>query len=163
MNNNQNAPDLYTRRSSLRLPAYDYSSTGAYFIIICTEHCEPIFKIPAISTLLLETWQTLPNRFPGITLDEFVIMPDHIHGILWLDQTVKNAPTLSKVVSAYKSLTTVGWLTYNKANGTRCSKHLWQRSYYEHVIRNDQDLELTRQYIRDNPMKKALITGEIVP
>ena len=89
-----------------------------------------------------------------MTLDEFVIMPDHIHGIIWLDSSAKNAPALVKVVSAYKSITTVFWLNYNKSLGIKCSKHLWQRNYYEHVIHNDQDLDQTRQYILDNPIKK---------
>ena len=150
---NDNRPNLYTRRSSVRLPGFDYASTGAYFVTACTEHRRPIFEIPEVSKLLVDVWETLPKRFPRVTLDEFIAMPDHIHGILWLDNSVKNAPTLSKVMDAYKSLTTVAWLNYNKARGTWCSKHLWQRGYYDHIIRNDQDLELTREYIRNNPLK----------
>jgi REP element-mobilizing transposase RayT len=150
---NNNRPELYTRRSSVRLPGFDYASTGAYFVTVCTEHRKPIFEIPEISKLLVEVWETLPGRFSSVTLDEFIVMPDHIHGILWLDGTVKNAPTLSRVVDAYKSLTTVAWLNYNKARSIWCSKHLWQRGYYDHVIRNDQDLELTREYIRNNPLR----------
>jgi putative transposase len=150
----KNNPDLYTRKSSVRMPSYDYTSTGAYFVTICTENRIPALEIPEMGKLLVEVWQTLPNRFPGVTLDEFVIMPDHVHCILWLDATVKTPPTLGRVIGAYKSLTTVGWLNYNKSISKTCSKHLWQRGYYEHIIRNDQDLELTRQYIRDNPLKK---------
>jgi putative transposase len=156
MTHPKNDAELYTRKSSIRLSTYDYRSTGAYFVTACAEGRMPVFEIPEMRQLLTETWQTLPERFPGVRLDEFVVMPDHIHGILWLDRTAKNPPTLGRVIGAYKSLTTVGWLNYNKALGETCSRHLWQRGYYEHVIRNDQDLELTRQYIRDNPLKKEL-------
>ena len=96
-------------------------------------------------------WQDLPKRFPGVTLDEFVIMPDHVHFILWLDGTRDNAPLLGRVVGAYKSLTTVQWLNYLKAKEMTCPGHIWQRNYYEHVIRDTAELEQKRQYIRDNP------------
>ncbi len=85
-------------------------------------------------------------------------MPDHIHFILWLDGTTKrdgtteSAPTLGSVVGAYKSLTTVTWLHHIKATGIEASGRLWHKNYYERVIRNDE-LEDTRQYIRNNPTK----------
>jgi putative transposase len=95
---------------------------------------------------------------PSVTLDEFVIMPDHIHFILWLDittqrdSTPKNAPTLGSVVGAYKSLTTVAWLHHIKATGIEVPGRLWHKNYYERIICNDE-LESTRQYIRNNPTK----------
>ncbi len=149
----ENDPDR-PNRQSMRLPTYDYTSAGAYFVTICADQRKPLFEQPELHRCLVETWQRLPDRFPGITLDEFVVMPDHVHFILWLDGPGENAPLLSRVVGAYKSLTTVAWLNYHKARGIRCSQHLWQKGYYDHVIRNDQDLELTRQYIIDNPAKK---------
>src|SRR5690242_12882565 len=144
----------HPNRRSLRLLAYDYTSSGAYFITICAEKREALFEKPELRKQLLETWQALPDCFPGITLDEFAIMSNHIHGIIWLDGSVGHASTLSQVVGAYKSLTTTAWLRYNKSIGSICSKHLWQRNYYDHIIRNDQDLEEKRQYILNNPMKK---------
>jgi REP-associated tyrosine transposase len=140
------------QRKSTRLPTYDYASTGAYFVTICTDQRRPLLEQLELRQCLLETWQKLPNRFPGITLDEFVIMPDHVHFIIWLDSPAEHATLLSRIVGAYKSLTTVVWHKYHKARGTRCPQHLWQRGYYDHVIRHDQDLELTRQYIVDNPV-----------
>jgi len=71
---------------------------------------DPLFAIPKLRYILLDTWQTLPKRFPNVTLDEFVIMPDHIHFILWLDGTPGKELTLGKIIAAYKSLTTVLWL-----------------------------------------------------
>ena len=154
MDHNRNSMNRPFRRPSLRLPNYDYTSTGAYFVTICAKERKPIFEISELHQFILGIWQALPERFPSITLDEFVIMPDHVHGILWLDGSAKNAPALDDVISAYKSLTTVAWLTYHKSLGVLCSRHLWQQRYYEHIIRNDQDLEEKRQYIRNNPMRK---------
>lgn len=139
------------RRKSIRLPSYDYTTAGAYFVTICADRRQPLFDQPDLHQCLVQTWQSLPVRFPGIALDEFVIMPDHIHFIVWLAGPSKHGPLLSSVVGAYTSLTTVAWLKYHKARGKRCAPHLWQRGYYDHVIRNDEDLELTRQYILNNP------------
>ena len=155
-------PQRYTRRSSLRLPEYDYASSGAYYVTICVEHRWPVLEIPEIRTALVEIWQTLPARFPTVKLDEFVVMPDHVHGILWLESESENIneegknPALDRVMGAYKSLTTLAWLNYHKARSITCSKHLWQRGYHDHIIRNDDDLSSTRQYIRDNPLKLQL-------
>ncbi len=153
MNAQKHAVDRPNRQSS-RLPTYDYSSAGAYFVTLCAAQRTPLFEHPELHRCLVEIWQHLPERFPGVELDEFIVMPDHIHFIIWLAGPKENAPLLSRVVGAYKSLTTVAWLNYNKVQGTRCPQHLWQRGYYDHVIRNDEDLERTRQYILDNPLKK---------
>jgi putative transposase len=89
-------------------------------------------------------------------------MPDHVHFILWLDGTGENAPFLGRVVGAYKSLTTVQWLNHLKAKEITWPGHLWQRNYYEHVIRDTAELEQNRHYIRDNPihLKKPEATAE---
>ncbi len=142
-------PDLFTRRS-LRLPDRDYAATNAYFVTIRAKQLEPIFEAPELRKILLETWQALPERFHGVTLDEFVVMPDHIHFILWLDSKIENVPTLGSVVGAYKSLTTVAWLRHIKSAGLERSGLIWQRNYYERVVRIEE-LEKTRQYIRNNP------------
>src|SRR6266853_2730416 len=84
------------RGKSLRLPKHDYSWTGAYFVTMCATTRDPIFEIPPLRAILHETWQALPRRFPGVKLDEFVIMPDHIHSLLWLNGLTQNAPTLGR-------------------------------------------------------------------
>jgi REP element-mobilizing transposase RayT len=76
---------------------------------------DPLFEVPQLRQILMETWEALPQRFPGVTLDEFVVMPDHVHFIVWLDGLVDHAPTLGEVVGAYKSLTTAAWMRYSKA------------------------------------------------
>src|SRR3989441_3215320 len=149
-------PKTYTRRNSNRLPSYDYRSSGAYFITICTEKRQRVLEIPLIRTALLEKWHQLPQRFPAVQVDEFVMMPDHVHGILWLDGTVKGAPTLGTVIGAFKAWVTIAWRNYHREANIPCLSHLWQRDYYEHVIRNDDDLDLTREYILNNPLKALL-------
>ena len=90
---NKKDDQVLPKRHSLRLPGDDYTSTGAYFFTINVQKHKRFFEIPELHTSLLENWQALPTRFPGVTLDEFVAMPDHVHGILWLDQQVKHPPT----------------------------------------------------------------------
>ncbi len=92
---------------------------------------------PTIRTIMEETWNALPQRFPGIALDEFVMMPDHIHFILWLHPGETSHPTLGDVVGS-------------------CMDQFWQRDFYDHVIRDETDLEQKRTYIRDNPSKEDL-------
>ncbi|MFL5657087.1 MAG: transposase [Ktedonobacteraceae bacterium] len=146
-------PDRFTRQS-LRISDRDYSSASAYYVTIRAEQHEPVFEIPELRKILEETWQALPHRFPGVTLDEFVIMPDHIHFIIWLDGTMDNAPTLGSVVGAYKSITTVTWYEHLKTKGTTWPGYVWQRNYYERVLRISE-LKQKRLYIRNNPTKHS--------
>jgi len=141
------------KRTSLRLPKHNYAWTGAYFVTTCVEGREPLFETPELRAILEDTWLALPERFPGITLDEFIIMPDHVHFIVWLDDSVENAPTLGDVMKAYKSLTTVAWLRHIKTAGLECPGQFWQSRYFDRVIRDTQELEQIRQYIRDNPSR----------
>jgi len=113
-------PDRFTRKS-LRLSTRKYTEAGAYFVTIRALPPDPLFAIPKLRYILLDTWQTLPKRFPNVTLDEFVIMPDHIHFILWLDGTPGKELTLGKIIAAYKSLTTVLWLQHLKSVGKVCT------------------------------------------
>src|SRR6266480_4393269 len=77
------------KRQSLRMPKHNYGWTGTYFVTIRAVQREPIFETPELCTILIETWKSLPERFVGATLDEFVIMPDHIHFIIELEGNVE--------------------------------------------------------------------------
>ncbi len=132
---------------------HNYRWTGTYFVTLHAAEPGSIFDIPELRAILTKEWEALPKRFPNATLDEFVIMPDHVHFILRLEGNVENAPTLGRVIGAYKSLTTVVWLRHIQANNMECSARLWQRDYFEHVIRDAQELEQKRHYIRNNPIK----------
>jgi REP element-mobilizing transposase RayT len=150
-------PQFHHRRS-IRLPSYDYSQPGAYFITICTHDRELSLENEQVMEIVRSAWDALPARFARVTLDEFVIMPNHIHGIIALTLqpdaplergAASGAPTLGRVVRAFKSVSAI------EANRSlnRSQTPFWQRNYYEHIIRDEDELHTIRQYIRDNPMK----------
>lgn len=124
-------------------------------------------------------WQELPLRFTAIRLDSFVVMPNHVHGILIVKDPVgaslvgvrsagvkktseatantQVVPTLGDVVGAYKSIATVKYVQGVKMDGWwRFQGRLWQRNYYERVIRDDAELERAREYIANNPIEWEL-------
>ncbi len=159
-------PQRHHRRS-IRLPGYDYSQEGVIFVTLCTHQREILFgevqdgqmMINEIGCAVLAAWQGLPLRFPSLTLDEFVIMPNHIHGVLFFgaaeNQTgetkeeASSTPTLGQMMRAFKSLAAI---SANRLLG-RTQQPLWQRNYYEHIIRNEQRLEKARCYIAENPAR----------
>ena len=121
-------------RRSIRLKGYDYSRPGAYFVTICLYGREPYLQMPAVRTIVEEVWNALPQRFSTIALDEFLVMPDHVHFILWLRPDAENRPTLGRIVCAYKSLIGRAALSYLRTLGDICGNHFWQRDYYDHII-----------------------------
>ena len=135
----------------MRLQGHDYRF-GWYFVTICAKQTEPVFEIPELRSILQDQWFALPQRFPGATLDEFIIMPDHIHFIIYLNGTINDAPTLGKVIGAYKSITTNEWLKHIYANNLQREGKMWHRDFWDDVIFDaSTELDPTRQYIRNNP------------
>jgi putative transposase len=159
MTNSQTDPTK-RRKNTLRLPDYDYSSSGAYSVTIRNWHFHRWLEDPATQTIVEETWNALPTRFSGVALDDFVIMPDHIHLIIWINAQIKRSPSLDKIMDAYKSLTSVDWLRLMKARGQARPGLLWQRNYYEHIVRDEFELEQARLYVRNNPGRWVLRYGE---
>jgi putative transposase len=145
---------------SLRLPGYDYSQDGAYFVTVCTNHRISLFgSIHAglfthneAGTEMEHLWQTLPARFPQVELDGFVIMPNHIHGILFFQSSQSGSASLSRVVGAFKSLSTLAYGRGVRQQGwPPFDGRLWQASFYEHVIRSEEALQRIRSYVQENP------------
>jgi len=147
-------PQIYHRRS-IRLPGYDYSQPGAYFVTICTDNRELSLQAHEVEEAVRSVWLGLPARFPRAVLDEFAIMPNHLHGIIILAPTPESkgaasgAPTLGQIIRAFKSLAAI---EANRILGSS-GRPFWQRNYYEHVIGDEHELNIIRQYIRDNPLK----------
>lgn len=147
-------------RHSIRLKDYDYSQSGAYFITICTHDRELVFNPELVQEMLRTVWKKIPVKFPTVQLDEFVVRPNHIHGIILLKGQIENgrphrvAPTLGDIIAWYKTRTTNAYI---KGVKTECwapfNGKFWQRNYFEHIIRNEDDLNQIRQYILDNPLK----------
>ena len=178
-------------RRSIRLKGYDYTREGGYFITACTHNHENLFgeivngemRLNELGQIVQFTWEDLVNYVNGIELDEFVIMPNHIHGIIIIVGVVgaglepaptepaptepahtepthtepahtesaptKSAPTtpLSEIVRQLKTFSARRINVVRNTPGTP----VWQRNYYEHIIRNDQSYMNIAEYIRDNP------------
>ena len=97
-------------------------------------------------------WRAPSERFPTVRPDEFIVMPNHVHGMLMLNEDEASARVpLGQVVSAFKSLSAINC---NRILG-RADRPFWQRNYFERIIRNEAELNRVRQYIRDNPAKWA--------
>src|SRR5690349_1700083 len=125
---------LKYHRRSVRLKGYDYHRAGAYFVTICLYGREPYLELPAVRTMVEESWHALPQRFPTLLLDAFVLMADHVHFIVWLRPAPGTGPTLGSVICAYKSLTARAALSYLRSRGDICGNHFWQRDFYDHII-----------------------------
>jgi REP element-mobilizing transposase RayT len=145
-------------RRSLRLPDYDYASAGAYFVTICTLNRICLFgdvndgamRMNRFGEIVETCWRDLPNHYPHAKLDSFIIMPNHVHGIIVLKPSAdlsKKRNALSEIVRAFKGFSTRRINTLR--NGS--DRPLWQRGYYEHVVRNEISLAKIREYIVGNP------------
>ena len=151
------------KRKQIRLPQYDYSGAGAYFVTICTHQKKHLFLNgvgahlcvrPNRPDLLVEKWlHELEQKYPGVELDYFVVMPNHVHFILFITGAHTGAP-LPEIVKWFKTQTTNAYIAgVRSGEFPPFDRHVWQRNYYEHVIRNEQDLFSARNYIQGNPLK----------
>ena len=157
-------------RRSIRLTGYDYAQAGAYFITICTQDRECLFgevvdgemHMNAAGKIVYEEWLRTEAIRSEVKLDVFQVMPNHIHGIVFITgdrvdhvgahgrAPLRRAPkSLGSLVAGFKSTVT------KRINQMRCTpgQPVWQRNYYEHVIRNERELDAVRQYIVDNPAR----------
>ena len=144
-------PEKHHRRS-IRLKGYDYSNEGGYFITICTRNRELYFDIyPDLKEIVENEWKNIPNRYLHVSLDEFVIMPNHIHGIIIVRATLavaqnenavdrnkragaSPAPTVGDIVGSFKSLCVNKWLEFANIHNLQAIGKIWQRNYYEHIM-----------------------------
>ena len=157
-------PKIHHRRS-IRLRDYDYAQAGAYFVTICTYRRVCLFGDMVNSCMQLNDygqivtahWDDLVNHYPHVELDVFVVMPNHVHGIIALTDNVgaglKPAPTkhhgLPEIVRGFKTFSSRRINHLRKTPG----QPVCQRNYYEPIIRSEDELDRIRQYILDNPAK----------
>ncbi len=176
-------PNRHHRRS-IRLKGYDYTQPGAYFITIVTYERMPLFgdivngemRLNAIGRVAERCWLDIPSHFPHVALDAFVIMPNHVHGILWIVESPPETPemvgaknflplpppssppssterprgtskTIGSVIRGFK-IGVTKWVRQNTDIYI-----VWQRNYYEHIIRHERALNAIRQYIIENPRR----------
>ena len=153
-------PDIHHRRS-IRLYNYDYSCEGLYFVTICTQDKRCLFGHITDSTMvlndvgeiLLKTLERLPERYGNLCIDRYVIMPNHVHAILVIKQQVDGC-TIGQIVGAFKSLAFQAVFNLYKEKG-RTLGRLWQRNYYEHIIRDSAAYDKITDYILSNPDRWA--------
>ena len=174
-------------RRSIRLKGYDYSLGGAYFVTITARGRACLFgevageqmRLNEAGGMVQEVCWGLSQQFPRVEVGCFVVMPNHVRGIIVLYEpvgaalvvaqsednraagnnraTTRVAPTLGGVVGAFKSLTTVEYVRGVRGQGwTPFRGRLWQRNYYEHIVRDDKSLGRIEQYILDNPANWSL-------
>lgn len=153
-------PAIHHRRS-IRLRGYDYTQVGAYFVTICTQNRECSLgeivngemRLNDAGWMVVAQWCAMGQRFPDIALGDYVVMPNHIHGIVTIvasQNPTSHAPTLGEVVRAFKAVATRG-VRQSVASGFG-----WQRNYYEHIIRDEVDLSRICEYIGNNPAQWEL-------
>ena len=166
-------PSNGRRRRSIRLQGYDYSQAGVYFVTIVTqgraclfgEVVDGIVHLNSTGRMISDCWQWLESQYPCVALDEYVLMPNHLHGLIMITDNVRRggsrtAPTgadspagkrkpLGRLIGAFKTVSTK---QFNSAHG-KSGSPLWQRNFFEHVVRRDESLDKIRQYIRDNPAR----------
>ena len=185
-------PERHHRRS-IRLNGYDYSSAGAYFVTICTRGRECIlgdvvngeWQMNEFGQVVKEYWGSISGHFKNIITDEFIVMPNHLHGIVVISYSdcrgeVTSPSPISKTYGAIQKdaettmqggetpplqIITLGkiiaYFKYQSAiqiNQIRNTSGLpvWQRNYYEHIIRDEDDMNRYREYIVNNPLKWAM-------
>lgn len=179
---------MYTEhdRKTIRLQGFDYAQSGAYFITVCAFDRAHIFGtireeemiLKPVGRAVLECWQNIPSHFSFVRLDEFVVMPNHVHGIVWIDDgnvpsgrgnasgrgkaclapTSNRNPNIMQfgqppprsipsIIGSFKSA-----VTKSVHSGKLLFGSVWQRNYFERVIRSESELHAVRKYIRDNPI-----------
>ena len=174
-------PDDLPQRKSIRLANYNDTQAGAYFVTICPHKRKPLFghitggamHLSTHGRIVEDCWKAIPRHYPNAELDYFVVMPNHVHGILLLLNssagTACRAPTtandngpasprrfggalagaLASVIGSFKSAATRQVRQSSRTRG----EPLWQRGYWEHIIRDERELAEVRRYIAENPLR----------
>jgi len=160
-------PQKHHRRS-IRLKGYDYTSEGAYFVTIVTQGRECLFGEIHDGEMIVRWWNELPNKFPDVVLGAFIVMPNHFHGIIFIinkrrgevisprnniqggETPPLRKPTLGQIVGYFKYQSTK---EMNEVGNTGTITKFWQRNYYEHIIRDEKELQQKTDYIFSNPSR----------
>ena len=162
--NGQYDPNIHHRRS-VRLYGYDYSQCGAYFVTICVNNRKWLFgdivdgnmQLNEIGVMVKHVWECLPQQYPYVSINEFVVMPNHFHGVLMIADDLDRLnrerfkpharKSVGRLVGMFKMVTTKGFNETRRTSGEK----IWQRNYYEHIIRDEDDYLRIFWYIKTNP------------
>ena len=159
---------VHRHRKSIRLPKYDYTQEGAYFITVVTQNRNCIFGqivdgvmcLNPSGNIVSQVWQSIPKHHPNTVVNPFIIMPNHLHGIIQIVGARRAVPlhqseefgkpvpgSIPTIVRSFKSETTRQINIMRHSSGAK----IWQRNYYEHIIRDQKDYENINKYILTNP------------
>jgi REP element-mobilizing transposase RayT len=150
----------WPKRRSIRLPTHDYSTGGCYFVTICAHQREALFgqvvggemRCNVLGDIVAEAWHGLAERYGWVVLDAWIVMPNHFHGVLTIEG-IDGTPgfddrkSLGQLIGEMKTVST---RTINAMRSSAGSP-VWQRNYYEHVIRGERSLDAIRAYLQANP------------
>jgi putative transposase len=163
--------DAHHRRS-IRLKGYDYTLPGAYFVTILTAQREPFFDDPVLRKVAEDCWREIPRHATTVELDHWVVLPDHLHGLILLGDLSDDSTSSSSTaamglrrndrigdISPRSGSLSVIIRTYKAAVTTACRRmgrddFAWQRNYHKHIVRTERALDAIRRYIMDNPRRR---------
>lgn len=163
------------QRRSIRLKGYNYSQPGAYFLTVCTYRHTLLFgkvrngqmALNELGTIVFDSWLSIAKMRSNLSLDHFVVMPNHLHGIILIDETEQmdmrleespystktpgklSSDSLGTIVGQFKGAVTKRAKTQSIPSASR----IWQRNYYEHIIRDEDSLNRIRAYVVENPSR----------
>ena len=145
-------------RRVTRLTDYDYKLPGVYYVTLVVKDREHLLgeiiqgemQLSQFGKIAEQTWLVLPNKFPHLSNEDYTIMPDHMHGLLAFSEAINAG--LPEIIRYFKSFSARRINHVRKCLGIA----VWQRNYYEHVVRTDDEFNIIRQYIRENPMRWEL-------
>ena len=155
----KNETELVKRRAN-RLPEFDYAQNGVYFLTICTQNRaqvlsivpvgaasgrQPQVQLTGVGEIVAQTLEEIPLRYSHVSVDHYVIMPDHVHWLLRVERKSGRplaAPTVSHIVNQWKGAVT-----------RRLGKAIWQKGFYDHIVRDVYDYQVRWQYMEENPQR----------
>jgi len=161
------------QRIPTRLSNYDYSTNGAYYITMCTHQKKHLFGkiidgrmyLNTLGAIANDEWIKLRERFPQTNFDIYQIMPNHIHAIiamgiddeidLLIDEVTQN-PDLNSIIAAFKSIVSKRYNKHCRENDIPLHPSMWQRSFYDHIIRSEEGFRMIADYIWHNPINWEL-------
>jgi len=163
------------QRRTLRLQDYDYSQSGAYFVAICTQKRALLLDSENVKRMINAVWRELDKKYVTVSLDDYIIMPNHVHGIIFISRSDEQEDIgaregsqrkegehigsplrvpLGRIIQWFKTISTNRYILGVRTEGWQpFLDKLWQRSYYERIVRNEKELNRIREYIRYNPLK----------
>ena len=151
------------KRKAHHLPGYDYSRNGAYFITICTHqrkmlfgsNLDPVGADSISARMVTRTFREIIGQYPAVQCHYFVVMPNHFHALVEIERAradMESAPTVIEIVQAFKRYSTVEYIRLVKSGqAIPFDKRLWQRSFHDHIVRNEADYCMIASYIQSNP------------